>query len=77
MELTNILEYQNLKKNQNEKMKPKAWQYYYKIFQKVLKSNLSGGSTVKVINAWPAAALKYTAGTCMVDWTAEDLKAID
>ena len=36
--------------------------------------SLKGGNTVKAINTWAVAALRYTAG--IMDWTADELKAM-
>ena len=69
-----VLESVKIKINQ---MKPKVLQAYYREVRKVLnlKSSLNGGKTVKAINTWAVAAVRYTA--CIVDQTAGELKAID
>ena len=46
----------------------------YRRVKKVLKSSSKGGNTVKAINTWTVAAVRYSAG--ILNWTAEELNAI-
>ena len=55
-------------------MKLRVRQDYYRRVRRVLELSLKGGNTVKAINTWAVAALRYTAG--IVDWTADELKAM-
>ena len=69
-----VLESVKIKINQ---MKPKVLQAYYREVRKVLnlKSSLNGGKTVKAINTWAVAAVRYIAG--IVYCTADKLEAMD
>ena len=60
MTLTNI---KLLKSDQvkTEEMKLKVRQHCYRKVRKVLDAGLNGKSTVKAINTWTFAAVRYTA----------------
>ena len=62
-------------KNKMEEMKLKVRQDYYRGVRKVLELNLNGGNTVKDINSWAFAAVRYSTG--IVDWTADKLKTMN
>lgn len=58
-----------------DEMKDKIRKEYYKRIRKVLESKLNGGNTIKAINTWAVAAVRYTAG--ILDWTVDELKDMD
>ena len=48
---------------------------YIKRLQKILKSKLNGGNTIKAINTWAAPVIRYPAG--IIDWTQNELEELD
>ena len=58
-----------------EEMKEKVMKEYYRRIRKVLESGLNGGNSIKAMNTWAVAAVRYTAG--IVDWTVDELKIMD
>lgn len=58
-----------------QEMKDKVRKEYFKRLRKVLESKLNGGNTVKAINTWAVALVRYSAG--IVDWNKEELCKID
>ena len=58
-----------------EEMKQKVRTDYYRRVRKILESSLNGGNTVKAMNTWAVAAVRYTAG--ILDWTVDELKEMD
>ena len=45
-----------------EEIKLKVRQDYYRRVKKVLKSSMNGGNTIKAINTWAVAVVRYAAG---------------
>ena len=58
-----------------ELMKEKIMKEYRRRVKKVLGSKLSGGNTIKAINAWAISVVRYSGG--IVDWTVDELKEAD
>ena len=58
-----------------KEMKLKVRQDYYRRVRKVLESTLNRGNTIKAINTWAVAAVRYIAG--IVYCTADKLEAMD
>ena len=48
---------------------------FSKWITKVLQSKLNGGMTIKVMNTWVVAAVRYSAG--ILDWTVSEMKEMD
>ena len=53
-------------------MKLKVRQHCYRKVRKVLESGLNGENTVKVINTWTFAAVRYTA--YIMDYNSDEVK---
>ena len=58
-----------------EEMKQKVRTDYYRRVRKILESSMNGGNTVKAMNTWAVAAVRYIAG--ILDWTVDELKEMD
>lgn len=58
-----------------DEMKQKVRTDYCRRVRKILESSLNGGNSVKALNTWAVAAVRYTAG--ILDWTVDELKEMD
>jgi len=56
-------------------IKDKIRKEYYTQIRKVQDSKLNEWNTIKAINTWAVAAVRYTAG--IFDWTVDELKDMD
>ena len=55
-----------------EEIKEMVRKEYCTRIRKVLQSKLNGVDTIKAMNTWTVAAVRYTAG--ILDWTVNELK---
>ena len=67
-----VLESDAIMKN---KMKEKLSKEYFRRVRKVLETKLNSRNLVKGINTWAASLMRYSAP--FLDWTVDELKAID
>lgn len=67
-----VLEADKVKMNEMKDMVTKEYKRRLKL---VLESKLNGGNTIKAINTWAVAVLRYSGG--ILDWTSDELKNLD
>ena len=59
----------------SETMKQNIKTMYLKRVEKILKTKLNGGNTVRAINVWAISMVRYSAG--IIEWTQEELRVMD